>query len=74
MGNVSTGDSGGLKKEEAESNYVICLNNSTKFNDFFLWNTQHSIANALSVLGPLLIMLPVFESKCLFEGGANVTE
>lgn len=40
----------------------------------FLWNAQHSIVGALTVLGTLLIMLPVFERKRLFEGGANVTE
>lgn len=41
---------------------------------FLLWNAQHSLVNVLTVLLGLLVKLPIFERKRLFEGGANVTQ
>lgn len=58
MGNVSAGDNGGLKK----SNYY----------DILLWGAQQSFVRAF--LSMPVKTVPVFESKRLFEGGANVTE
>lgn len=41
---------------------------------FLLWDAQHSLVSVLTVLLGMLVILPIFECKRLFEGGANVTQ
>lgn len=41
---------------------------------FLLWDAQHSLVSVPTVLLGMLVILPIFECKRLFEGGANVTQ